>query len=213
MMTVSLASASSTQLTVLAAVQNSAVGAYEHVHMVWDQKPDPPKLQVRWTTPNLRFAGRPGVMGGVLLEPQAQAAVSAAVRYAIERTPQVSHTGTITMMGTAYLPTKTDGPSAGAAMTVALMALFNGIPLNGVVCMTGTLEPGGRIGKVGAIPQKMRAARAAGCHVVLVPRYQILDENWDLNHEALQLGLKVREVETIDEAYESMTRTGREALY
>src|SRR5690349_9849835 len=95
---VSTASAASTQLTVLAAVPNSSVGAYEYVHMVWDQKPDPPKLQVRWTTPNLRFAGRPGVVGGVQLEPQAQAAVAAAVRYAIERTPQVSHTGTITMM-------------------------------------------------------------------------------------------------------------------
>ncbi len=97
-----------------------------------------------------------------------------------------------------------DGPSAGAAFAVAFIAMFQGDSPRGDVCLTGTLEPNGRIGKVDAIPQKMKAAWAAGCHLILVPRDQIVDSNWDLNHEALRIGIKVQEVDTIDEAYPLM---------
>jgi Lon-like protease len=193
------------QLTVLAAdPKNPSVGVYEYVQIFWDQKSEPQGLQVRWNAPGIKFATRPGVYGGVKLEPQAAASLASAVRYAVERTPGIRHSGTVTMIGTTYLPARNDGPSAGAAMAVALMAMFNGTSVRGDVCMTGTLEPGGRIGKVGAIPQKMRAAWAGGCHLILVPQSQILDNNWDLNHEALAIGINVQEVETIDEAYALM---------
>lgn len=196
----------SAQLTVLAAVpSNPTSGVYEYVQISWDQKAEPQRLQVRWSAPGIKFAARPGVYGGVKLEPDAVASLSSAVRYAVERTPNVRHSGTVTMVGTTYLPVRNDGPSAGAAFAVALIAMFNGTSVQGNVCLTGTLEPSGRIGRVGSIPQKMQAAWAGGCHLILVPRYQILDNNWDLNHEALRIGIKVQEVDTIDEAYELMT--------
>jgi hypothetical protein len=183
---------------------NPTSGVYEYIEMFWDQKAEPENLHVQWNAPGLKFATRPGVYGGVKLEPGAQESLAAAVRYAVQRTPQVRHSGTVTMIGTTYLPARQDGPSAGAALAVALIAVFKGHVVRGDVCLTGTLEPDGRIGKVGAIPQKMQAAWAAGCHLMLVPRYQILDNNWDLNHEALRIGIKVQEVETIDEAYTLM---------
>lgn len=200
----------SAQLTVLAALpNNSTSGAYEYIQISWDQKPEPQSLQVRWNAPAIKFAARPGVYGGVKLEPQALASLSSAVRYAVGRTPNVRHSGTVTMIGTTYLPTKNDGPSAGAPFTVALIAMFNGTSVRGDVCLTGTLEPGGRIGRVGSIPQKMRAAWAGGCHLILVPKFQILDNDWDLNHESLKIGIKVQKVDTIDEAYELMVRPRR----
>lgn len=139
------------------------------------------------------------------LESAALASLSSAVRYAVERTPNVRHSGMVTMVGTTFVPARNDGPSAGAAYAVALIATFSGNRMRGDVCLTGTLEPSGRIGKVGPIPQKMRAAWAGGCHLLLVPRSQIFDNNWDLNHEALQFGIQVKEVKTIDDAYELMT--------
>ena len=38
----------------------------------------------------------------------------------------------------------------------------------------------------------MQAAWAARCHLILVPRYQMVDDNWDLNHEAFRIGIKVQ---------------------
>lgn len=37
------------------------------------------------------------------------------------------------------------------------------------VAVTGTLERDGRVGSVGGIPQKVRAAEAAGARLLLVP--------------------------------------------
>jgi predicted S18 family serine protease len=84
--------------------------------------------------------------------------------------------GTVTMVGTTFLPVRQDGRSAGAAFAVELIAMFKGTYLRGDVCLTGTLESTGRIGKVGAIPQKMKAAWAGGCHLILVPRYQMIED-------------------------------------
>jgi hypothetical protein len=203
----------SAQFMVLAASsENPTQGAYEYVQIFWDQKAEPQRLQVRWSAPSLKFATRPGVYGGVKLEGEALASLTSAVRYAVERTPNGRHSGTVTMVGTAYAPTRSDGASAGAAFAIALMAMFNDVSLQGNVCITGTLEPGGRIGKVGSIPAKMRAAWAGGCHLILVPRFQILDSNWDLNSEALRIGIKVREVDTIDEAYQLMVNSAYNSL-
>lgn len=138
------------------------------------------------------------------MAPEALGSLSHALRYAIERTPDIKHSGTVSMVAVTHWPTLNDGPSAGAPLAVALIAMFNGASVYPHVCLTGTLESGGHIGKVGSIPQKMRAAKSSGCRIMLVPKFQIVDNNWDLSHEALQLGLQLKEVETIDEAYELM---------
>ena len=58
---------------------------------------------------------------------------------------------------------------------------------------------------MGNIPDKIRAAAREGYRTVLVPRGQILDAQWNLNELGYQLNVMVKEVYTIDEAYQFMT--------
>jgi len=65
-----------------------------------------------------------------------------------------------------------DGPSAGAAITVALIAAIRGDGLNKTVYMTGTINNDESIGPVGGIAEKALAAAANGSKVFLVPKGQ-----------------------------------------
>jgi len=65
-----------------------------------------------------------------------------------------------------------DGPSAGAAMTVALIATIREQSLNQSVYMTGTINGDGSIGPVGGVPEKALAAAEAGSTHFLVPKGQ-----------------------------------------
>jgi hypothetical protein len=67
------------------------------------------------------------------------------------------------------------GPSASAALTVALLAALEKPPtkLRSGVVMTGAINPDGTIGAVDGIPAKVRAAGSYGKDVVLIPRGQL----------------------------------------
>jgi len=65
-----------------------------------------------------------------------------------------------------------DGPSAGAALTVALIAAIRGDTLNKTVYMTGTINNDKSIGPVGGIAEKALAAAANGSKIFLVPKGQ-----------------------------------------
>ncbi len=69
-----------------------------------------------------------------------------------------------------------DGGSAGAAMTVLLVSQLQGEgqqrQLNQDVLITGTINPDGTIGPVGAVPQKADAAGQYGAELFLVPQGQ-----------------------------------------
>lgn len=70
-----------------------------------------------------------------------------------------------------------EGPSAGGSMAVSvLFALNNRTPLSSVF-MTGTINPDGSIGSVGAILEKARAAKDHGAKVFLVPKGQSTTES------------------------------------
>jgi predicted S18 family serine protease len=90
-------------------------------------------------------------------------------------------------------------------MAVGFIALFKGDRLQRGIALTGTFEPGGRIGPVGSIPDKMRAAAREGYRTILVPTGQIHGPNWNLNQLGMELNMTVKEVDTIDQAYELMT--------
>jgi len=62
-----------------------------------------------------------------------------------------------------------DGPSAGAAITVALISAVRNQTLDSKVYMTGTINPDGTIGKVGGVLEKAVAAARAGAKKFLVP--------------------------------------------
>ncbi len=64
------------------------------------------------------------------------------------------------------------GPSAGAAMTVAILSILMNQTLNESVMMTGMVCPDGSVGPVGGIPAKLEAAAATGIKVFLIPAGQ-----------------------------------------
>ena len=65
-----------------------------------------------------------------------------------------------------------DGASAGAAITVALIATMKGQDLNRTVYMTGTINSDNTIGPIGGIAQKGTAAAENGSRCFLVPEGQ-----------------------------------------
>jgi hypothetical protein len=104
-----------------------------------------------------------------------------------------------------------DGPSAGALMAVGVAAAIRGDPVRSKMAMTGTVEVDGSIGDVGGIPQKVRGAAAAGMETVLIPSGQRSVQDPDSGHLVdmvalgTRLGVDVREVDDIGQAYEAMT--------
>lgn len=121
---------------------------------------------------------------------------------------------------TGTLPAKTfrfvetgyiDGPSAGAVQTVAVLSLLLGDELRTDVAMTGTINPDGTVGPVGGIPEKLTGASAEGYKRVLIPMglrnsYSEKEQAFvDVVALGTELGLEVKEVSTIYEAYTEFT--------
>ncbi len=112
------------------------------------------------------------------------------------------------------------GPSAGAEMTIAIVAALKRWRLNYSVMMTGMINPDETIGPVGGIPEKMEAAAQRGVKLFLIPlgqRYfteQMASKEKigpfvirktkpvtiDLYKRGEKLGLKVKEIGDIREA-------------
>lgn len=184
------------EVPLLVAIGANDRGAFELLLMRWDQQAMPSPLVVRWGRTQVQFADT------------YLAALDAAWRYAAGRTAVSQagqRSGTIWLQGLAYAPTTTDGPSAGAVMAVGFLAVLNGEHIRRGIALTGTIEPDGRIGWVGAIPDKIRAAAREGYRTVLIPAGQLHDPRWNLNGLALELNLTVKKVGTVEEAYELMT--------
>jgi hypothetical protein len=141
--------------------------------------------------------------GGALSEDWKTAAYIAVVA-ACEAAGEDPRTLSVTFKNVsgAYL---TGGPSASAAIAVAIIAALrhDGI-LSGVV-MTGAVDPSGRILPVGALPEKIQAAAAGRFSTVLIPKGQTKTREWDLRPLAEDLRVTIVEVSTLREAYESMT--------
>jgi hypothetical protein len=181
------------ELPVLAAVRYNDLGAFQVMLLWWDKKADPNAVQLQVYIAGVRY-GKEHI-----------GSMAQAFDYAVERTPAVPHTGTVSVQGITYMPTASDGPSAGAAMAVGFIAVFKGDRIQRGTALTGTLEPGGHIGRVGGIPDKIRAAKREGYHTVLVPRGQLHSAEWNLIELGFQLNITVKEVDTVDEAYQFMT--------
>jgi ATP-dependent Lon protease len=63
-----------------------------------------------------------------------------------------------------------DGPSAGTAMTTALVSLLTGVPVREDVAMTGEITLRGQVLPVGGIKMKALAARRAGIDLFVLPK-------------------------------------------
>lgn len=65
-----------------------------------------------------------------------------------------------------------DGPSAGAAMTVATISAITGNAFRNDTMLTGTIEEDGTVGQVGGILKKAKAVTDSGAKQFLIPKGQ-----------------------------------------
>jgi ATP-dependent Lon protease len=64
---------------------------------------------------------------------------------------------------------KKDGPSAGVALTVALVSALSGRPIRNDIAITGEVDLRGNALPVGGIKEKLLAAHRAGIKIVFIP--------------------------------------------
>lgn len=63
-----------------------------------------------------------------------------------------------------------DGPSAGAAMTTAIISAVTDIPIRSNVAMTGEISLNGEIMPIGGLPEKLDGALQDGADTVIIPK-------------------------------------------
>lgn len=93
--------------------------------------------------------------------------------------------------------TPKDGPSAGGAITTAMVSALTKIPVRADVAMTGEITLHGEILEIGGLKEKLLAALRAGIKTVLIPK----DNVKDLQEipENVKSGLEIIPVKWIDE--------------
>ncbi len=84
------------------------------------------------------------------------------------------------------------GPSAGAAMTIGVIAALTNSSVRDDVAITGMINPDGTIGPVGGIPAKLRAVAKAGYKVFLIPAGQSITYDETIVQENTPLGVVTR---------------------
>lgn len=63
-----------------------------------------------------------------------------------------------------------DGPSAGAAITLAMISLFTGIPVKNDVALTGEIDLNGGVHVIGGLEYKIEGGKKAGIKTICYPK-------------------------------------------
>ena len=71
--------------------------------------------------------------------------------------------------------TPKDGPSAGIAMTTAMVSAMTGIPVRADVAMTGEITLRGEVTAIGGLKEKLLAALRGGIKTALIPEDNVKD--------------------------------------
>ena len=71
--------------------------------------------------------------------------------------------------------TPKDGPSAGIAITTAIVSSLTGIPIRADVAMTGEITLRGEVLEIGGLKEKLLAAQRGGIKTVMIPEQNVKD--------------------------------------
>ncbi len=95
-----------------------------------------------------------------------------------------------------------DGPSAGVALTTALISVLTNKAINTNISMTGEITLRGRVGIIGGVKEKIISAHRAGVREIFLP---LEDERFliDIPKEILK-EIKIHLVEHYDEIFEAL---------
>ncbi|MBQ3556314.1 MAG: endopeptidase La [Oscillospiraceae bacterium] len=90
-----------------------------------------------------------------------------------------------------------DGPSAGIAITTAMVSALTGRPVRAGIAMTGEVTLRGRVLAIGGLKEKTMAALRSGIHTVIIPR----DNEKDLEEidQNVRAGLRFVTVDHVDQ--------------
>ena len=137
-----------------------------------------------------------GQLGSVMKE-SAQAGLSYARAYAAKRGIKEDFTKDDIHIHVPSGAIKKDGPSAGTAMTTALVSLFLGKPIRKEVAMTGEVTLRGKVLEIGGLKEKVLAAHRAGIKTIIAPN----DNKKDLEDipKEVKKDLKFVFVKTMDD--------------
>ena len=102
-------------------------------------------------------------------------------------------------MSTSRRGVPKDGPSAGIAITTAMLSALTGRPVRGSVAMTGEVTLRGRVLAIGGLKEKTMAALRNGVHTVLIPRENVKD--LDEIDQTVRAGLHFIPVDTVDQVF------------
>lgn len=92
-----------------------------------------------------------------------------------------------------------DGPSAGIAVTTAMLSALTGRKIKAGVAMTGEITLRGRVLPIGGLKEKTMAALRNGIPTVLIPRDNVRDlEEID---QTVRAALRFIPVETVDQVF------------
>ena len=70
--------------------------------------------------------------------------------------------------------TKKDGPSAGAAMTLAIYSILSGRKINNEVALTGEIDLIKNVTAIGGVYAKLNGAKEAGVKKALIPKENLM---------------------------------------
>jgi ATP-dependent Lon protease len=93
---------------------------------------------------------------------------------------------------------KKDGPSAGVALTIAVVSVFTGRPVRHDIAITGEIDLRGHALPIGGVKEKVIAAHRAGIKIVFLPERNLKD-TLDIPDE-VRNALDIRTMTRIDDA-------------